>query len=216
MSIISTSSARHKGRGGGPAGRGVDVSGPVRTDRRVVRTRRKVLDAVRTVLAEEGAAAVTHQRIAAAAGVARATMYLHWPDPTHLLLDAVAEMPLPEVVPSTGDLRGDLLAALGVMRDLLARPPLVAVFAELLARAEEDPRWAQARRALYARADRPLQQLLTRARDEGLLALGDVDPAVAQLLGPLVFRRLVQGGSIPDEFVAEVVDLFLAGAARPS
>lgn len=191
------------------------MTGPAGTDRRVARTRRKVLDAVRTVLADEGAAAVTHRRIAAVAGVARATMYLHWPDPTHLLLDAVAEMPLPAAVPSSGDLRADLLAAVGVMQDLLAQPPVVAVFAELLARAEGDPRWSEARRAMYLRADQPVQQLLATAHERGLLSVADPQAAVSQLLGPLLFRRLVQGAPVHDRFVAEVVDVFLAGSTRP-
>lgn len=195
---------------------GVKTTDRVKTDRRVQRTRRKVLDAVRATLVEEGAAAVTHQRIAAAAGVARATMYLHWPEPMHLLLDSIAEMPLPEEVPITGDLRADLIAALGVMQDLLETPSVVAVFADLLARAEGDARWAEARHALYLRADRPLRQLLAAARDDGYLSTRTVDTALAQLLGPLLFRRLVHGAAVGDHFVAEVVDTFLASTSRPS
>ncbi|MGL5861141.1 MAG: TetR/AcrR family transcriptional regulator, partial [Phycicoccus sp.] len=102
-------------------------------DPRVLRTRRKALAAAVELLRVEGPAAVTHQRVAEAAKVARATMYLHWPDRGSLLFGAVTQLPSGEA-PRSGDLREDLVAALGVMRELLEQPPIAAAFLELLAR----------------------------------------------------------------------------------
>lgn len=175
-----------------------------------------MLDAVRTVLLAEGPAAVTHQRIAALAGVARATMYLHWPEPGQLLLDALTEMPLPQTVAETGNLRDGLIGALGMVRTLLAQPAVVAVFLQLLARAEADPLVDAARRALNTRADTAIRALLARAAREGRLAIDDPEDAIAQLLGPLLFRRLVQARAVDDRFTADVVDAFLAHTAHPN
>ncbi|MGL5824028.1 MAG: TetR/AcrR family transcriptional regulator [Nocardioides sp.] len=180
-------------------------------DARVTRTRAKVLDATRRIMAGDGLDAVTHQRVATEARVARATMYTHWPNRTALLLDAVAEMPLPAAAPSTGDLRTDLLSAVEVMTNLLAQPAFVAVLAELIARAEANTGWSEARSRLSERADRPLASLIDNASNDE--ELGPINPstAVALLLGPLLFRRLVQGRPIDDDFVAESINTFLIG-----
>jgi AcrR family transcriptional regulator len=65
-------------------------------DARVVRTRALVRDAVRDLFEREGAGALTHQRVAERAGVSRATVYRHWPQPVDLVFEAlgVAEQPL--------------------------------------------------------------------------------------------------------------------------
>ena len=153
---------------------------------------------------------MTHQRIATLAGVARATMYLHWPEPGQLLLDALTEMPLPQTAPETGHLRDDLVNALGTLRALLAQPAMVAVLLQLLARAESDLVVHAARSELSTRADTAILGLLTSAESQGRLAIDDPDDAIAQLIGPLIFRRLVQARPIDDRFTAEVVDTFLA------
>jgi AcrR family transcriptional regulator len=181
-----------------------------RGDPRVLRTRRKVLDVVRSVLASEGPAAVTHQRIANLAGVARATMYLHWPEPGQLLLDALIETPMPQTAPETGNLRDDLIGALGKVRELLAQPGMVAVFLQLLARAESDPVVSAARNELNDRSETTILSLLASATNQGRLAAGKSEDAIAQLVGPLIFRRLVQARPVDDDFTAKVVDAFLA------
>jgi AcrR family transcriptional regulator len=53
---------------------------PLHVDPRVVRTRLAVLEAATMLLRTEGPGAVTHARVAEAAGVGRATIYRHWPD----------------------------------------------------------------------------------------------------------------------------------------
>jgi AcrR family transcriptional regulator len=184
-------------------------------DPRVLRTRRTVLDAALAILRAEGPEAVTHLRLASETGVARATIYLHWPQRTHLVLDAFAAMPFPQTLPTTGDLRSDLLAALETLRSSLAEKPLVAVLLELLSRAETDPQVAEARRALGTRADAALRTVLTDAVAQGHLTVPDVDTAISRLLGPLVFRRLAQGLPLHDVFLAEVVDAFLREHAQP-
>src|SRR5437667_9583381 len=64
-------------------------------DPRTTRSRDAILNAARTLLLCDGPAGVTHQRVAAEAGVGRATVYRHWPQPEQLLLDVMAGVDLP-------------------------------------------------------------------------------------------------------------------------
>ena len=59
----------------------------VSTNPQVQRTHRVMLDAARELFHEQGPAAVTHLRVAETSGVARATVYRHWPDRVGILLD---------------------------------------------------------------------------------------------------------------------------------
>ena len=56
----------------------------------VQRTHRVMLDAARGLLSENGPSAVTHLRVAEVSGVARATVYRHWPDRADILLDLLS------------------------------------------------------------------------------------------------------------------------------
>src|SRR3546814_14118386 len=85
-------------------------------DPRVVRTRRHVLAAARTVLVEEGWQRVTVTRVADRSGYARTTLYRHWPQRLDLLRDLITEeVHLLHTVP-TGDVRADLVAELEAFR----------------------------------------------------------------------------------------------------
>src|SRR3954453_892705 len=81
-------------------------------DPRVARSRQAALAAARTLLEQEGPAAVTHQRVAAHAGIGRATVYRHWPLPETLLQEAMEQVALPFFTDFSGDLhqwlRGEL------------------------------------------------------------------------------------------------------------
>ena len=56
-----------------------------RLDPRVDRTRRAVMDAVGSLIANERIDSVSHQGVAEVSGVGRATLYRHWPTPADLL-----------------------------------------------------------------------------------------------------------------------------------
>jgi hypothetical protein len=145
-------------------------------------------------------------------------MYLHWPEPSQLLLEAFLETPLPQSAAETGDIRDDLFNALGTVRQLLNQPGMVAVFLQLLARSETDPTMAVARDELNSRADNAILGLLAAAHgaeptDRKVSAdpsCTDPSAAICQLLGPLMFRRLVQAQPVDDTFTRQVVDAFLA------
>ena len=87
-----------------------DVSTPL--DPRVARTRRVVLEATLDLLAESGYGAVTIEAVAARSGVAKSTIYRHWPGRVELILDAFHELKAPVAPPGDGNVRETVIAVL--------------------------------------------------------------------------------------------------------
>jgi AcrR family transcriptional regulator len=185
-------------------------------DPRVARTRDAVRDAVRSLVRQAGVEAVTHQRVAAAAGIGRATVYRHWPHRTHLLLDALAELDTAEPWHSSGELAVDLARALGRLQRALNGSPFVAELIALIGRAEWDPELRGLQQQLLARGTDGLRRALEAGIDDGELPCDlDVDHAVARLAGPLFYGRVLARSSIDDRFVDEVVAAFLRSPSSP-
>jgi len=182
-----------------------------RLDPRVNRTRRAVLEAVATVVVDEGAAWVTHQRVAEVSGVGRATLYRHWPTPADLLYDALeaAEQSLlrPRDEPLMTWLRSELHRASVEM----AAPTAIQFLAVLIGRADHDPSAAELRRRLIDRDVMNLAIMVARAGGRGEI-VGHIDPhdLYSKLLGPLLIRVVVEGRPASGRFVDDVVDTVMA------
>jgi AcrR family transcriptional regulator len=187
-------------------------------DPRVVRTRRHVLAAARTVLVEEGWQRVTVTRVADRSGYARTTLYRHWPQRLDLLRDLITEeVHLLHTVP-TGDVRADLVAELEAFRVAITTTGLGRVMIAIGRQASDDAELAELSSAVSADGTRVLDDIITAALARGeLRAQLDRDVAVAQLVGPVLFRYLFDSSEgIDRAFVAYVVDLFLRAASSPA
>lgn len=181
-------------------------------DPRVVRTRRAVVDAVGAILAEEGAGAVTHQRVAERAGVGRATLYRHWPTAADLLYDSLREIDEPLLIRArTGGLGEWLRRELRRAATDLGQPNAVQVQAVIIGRASLDPDADQLRRLLVKRNLDTLAAGLESAVERGELAVApDPDDLLAQLLGPVIFRVVFEGRPATREFLDRLVERALA------
>jgi AcrR family transcriptional regulator len=187
-------------------------------DPRVIRTRRHVLAAARTVLVEEGWQRVTVTRVADRSGYARTTLYRHWPQRLDLLRDLIThEVHLLHTVP-TGDVRADLVAELEAFRVAITTTGLGRVMIAIGQQASDDGELAELSAAVRADGTRVLDEIITSAVARGeLRAQLDPDVAVAQLVGPVLFRYLFDShDGIDGAFVVTVVDLFLRGASSPT
>jgi AcrR family transcriptional regulator len=183
-------------------------SEPNPVDPRVARTRESVVAAVRELVQTAGIEAVTHQRVAEIAGVGRASVYRHWPDRTHLLLDALADLPAEAGEwSSSGDLATDLRIELGRLQRILNDSPFVPQLAALVSRAEWEPELRALKQRLLEQGTARLRHALAHGTESGQLDAGlSTAEAVALLAGPLFYKRLLANERITDSFVAALVE----------
>lgn len=179
-------------------------------DRRIVRTRASIGEAVRELFAADGWDAVTHQRVAERSGHGRNTVYRHFPDRTALLLhggnfDDVHHAPL------TGDLRVDLVEELKAFRRELFQGIVGNVIGAMVERADRDPEIGPMRDALVEAGSRQTADLIREAVGAGRMtdAISTTD-LVARLCGPLVYARLCLDAAPSDAAIEHLVDTHLA------
>lgn len=183
---------------------------PEEEDPRVVRTRQAVREAVRSLVQRAGFEAVSHQQVAAEAGIGRATVYRHWPNRTDLLLDALTEVQAPHDWQSSGDLGVDLATELGRLQRTLSSSPLVPKLVALIGRAEWDPKLRETKAELLASGTAGLRRALEAAIERRELPADlDLDTTSARLVGPLFYRRVLAHTPVEDAFVAEIVTAYI-------
>ncbi len=173
---------------------------------------RSILDATVRLLALEGDAGVTTDRIAAEAGVSKATIYRRWRTKDDIVVAAVEAMADQVPTPDTGTLRGDLTALAHALVDVFAAPLARGLIAALVGRIAHDPALASALRDGFLAARRTVAlRVLERARDRGELRAGvDLGVAVDLLAAPFYYRILVTGGAIDRAWADHVVDAVVA------
>lgn len=173
-------------------------------------TRTAILEAARRILFDEGWEALTHQHVAEVAGVGRATVYRHWPQPISLLQDACAAEILTIHTEPTGDLRHDLVAALEAMRREMVDRRAGRVLIALADRSPWEPDIRAVKRRFVRDGLSGLRRILQTAMRDGQLPGDlDLDWAVAALVGPMVYRYLILEQPISKAAVAGNVDDFL-------
>lgn len=183
-------------------------------DPRIARTRSAVLDAATALLAEEGSAGFTVDSVVARSGVAKTTIYRHWPTRDHLLMAAVSCFERVEEVPDTGSVRSDLVAFLSRLAKELADNQWSKSLPAMLERGEHDEDLAAQMRIITEQKSTPLRNILERARDRGEIHEdADLDLALASLSGPLFYRRLMLHASTTSLQVEVIVDIILGGLA---
>jgi len=190
--------------------------GHSRPDPRVAQTKQLVLAATFAVISESGFAGATVERIAERSGVARSSIYRHWPSPLPSLhMEALAPLQQrPEDISRTGDARHDLLAYLSHVVDRLNDPTYAAVSLALMAVADTDPAYAQAHQDLLASRTQILISLLEDAvASRVLCACTDVQFQARLLLAPLTHVRFVEHRTVDRALAERVLDHVLRGSA---
>ena len=179
---------------------------------RTTRVRDIVLSAVIELLLAEGAGAITPLRVSDHAGVARSTIYQHWPNQHALLLDAIDRIMTPDVTTTiTSNLRDDLDTALVNLKKRMTKQPFRTLFATLLDHANRDLAFVAAQHSFVNGVLQPIRDILTDAVRRGdLLPTLDVDKAVAQLAGPIFMQHIMLRTTISDELVTNTARDFLA------
>jgi AcrR family transcriptional regulator len=183
-------------------------------DPRWIRSREAILTAARALLVRDGPPGVTHRRVAEQAGVGRATVYRHWPQPEQLLLEAMSGVDLPFFRDLVTPVRGWLRRQLRIVADEFAMPEVMAVAAIMLQGPGGDPQMAERREAMIATVTDRLGIALTLAVTEGELEnSGDPGDAVALLTGPILYRTSAQSGTVSDNLIEQLIESL--GTWRP-
>lgn len=180
------------------------MSKPV--DRRIERSRDKVLETAQSLLAESGIGGFSVDEVSRRSGVAKTTVYRHWPSRESLVLDAASRISAAEDVPDTGTLRADLTAFLRRLAELLQTARWSSIVPSIVDVAERDDEFAALHGGIQRGHADPVRQILVRAVARGELS-ERVDQAaiVSALIGPLYYRRWFSREPIDDAFVDYLV-----------
>jgi AcrR family transcriptional regulator len=179
-------------------------------DPRVVRTHDDVLRATLDVLLEEGPHAVTHQRVADAAGYSKATVYTHWRTRHDLLRDAFTRLAQAPHHTPTGDLRADLVAELTAFRTAMEEHRLHRALAALVDLTPTVPGLAEVRDVVVTEGEQVLRGLL-----EPVFEGAEREAAVRMLAGGVLYGALLHGRLPDDDAIAASVDAVLRSRREP-
>ena len=149
--------------------------------------------------------------VAERSGVNKTTIYRRWPSKAELVAAALAAV-LPEAEPiDTGDVRGDLLAAVR-QNVALASSRLGRGLWRVLQTERTDPEVEVMARTFRDRQRAARTKLIARAIERGELPASVDARLVAELVfAPIASRVLTFGEKVDEEIASEIIDTVLAG-----
>jgi TetR/AcrR family transcriptional regulator of autoinduction and epiphytic fitness len=190
----------------------MDLTTAPPVDPRIERTRGTVLRAALDLLVEGGAGHLTIDAVVARSGVAKTTIYRHWPSRADLLR-ATFEAAIPKVAPPAPGMSFEeaLAAAVGGLVAICRSPEWQRTFPALIGASLAEPDLAKLEEGAVAQQRAGMHAALQLGIDEGVLP-GDTDVAEAslQILGPFMMAMLTGEAEIDDRFGDRMVELFLA------
>lgn len=177
------------------------------------RIRGRVLSIAAQILAERGYAWLTMERIAAMSGVAKTTVYRHWPTKAALCMELYLDLAQRELQdPDTGNIYDDLKFIAETVVRLQTRTVAGDAFIGLITEAHAKPE-TQASFLEFSERRREITKLvLKRAADRGELhPETDLDLVIDALGGAVTFRLLQGHAPLTARFARDLVQLILDG-----
>ncbi len=186
-------------------------------DPRIERTRRTVLDAALRLLIERGYGELTIEAVASESGVAKSTIYRHWPSRVDLINDAFLELKPTLPVPTEGSVRERLIAVLENLAQNVAASRWSACLPTLIDAAERDPAARELNARLASAGRLSLSGLLAEGVRTGELPADlDTELMAEALAGPIILRRLMSAEPLDPSRVRHLVDQVLGPSVMVS
>jgi AcrR family transcriptional regulator len=175
-------------------------------DDRVRRSKEMVLKVTSALLTETGLGGVSVDEVARRSGIAKTTIYRHWPTRADLLMEACSRIGTEQKVPATGSFAGDVTALLTNLADLLLTAQWPSVLPSVIDAAERDSAVANMYSRIQKGHARPFQEVIQRAkRSHEISPHVDSSLLIAALIGPLFYRRWFSRESLDDAFLKGVI-----------
>jgi AcrR family transcriptional regulator len=176
------------------------------------RTHQAILDATVQLLGELGYQDLSIERVAARAGVGKATIYRWWNSKGALVIEAM-ERGLPvEPSPHTGDPRADLRAAVQDAARTYSAGQVGSNVPALAADISRDPATAeQLRQFLRPRRDAAREVLHHAAAVGALPPDVDIETVIDLFVGAIFYRSLVRSTPVDAEMIEQLLELILDG-----
>lgn len=192
-----------------PTSRSTPSSAPS-TDARVLRSRSIILQVTLDLLTEHGLGNLSIDEVARRSGIAKTTIYRHWPTRSALILEACTQLSTHIEVPTTGQLHQDVTALLTFMATQLQSSRWSSVLPSIMDASERDTDLAAVYSELQRSHAKALRTILIAARTRGALSDDtDVDLLIAGLLGALFYRRWFSRQPLDASQIAQMVILML-------
>ncbi len=173
---------------------------------RSTEARRHTIAATVETLLDTGVERLTVEEVAARSGVAKSTIYRHFGTREHLLVEALRSCIVEQSTPDHGSLVEDLTELFSRDDDSEGTERLNEIIPLLVDAARRDAAMRDVLDALLVERQRPMRTVLKLAQARGEIDPDlDLDVAVAMLIGPFTYRRVVQGVEISDGFMAVAV-----------
>lgn len=186
-------------------------------DPRIAHTRAAVIDVVAELLSEAGFERLTVEAVAERSGVARSTIYRHWPERADLLIEGFQLLCGDALAPDTGALDSDLRAFGSELAQGLTGTTWGRALPSLVGAVAHDADLQRAQQEFSAARRRTLGDIFGRAIERGELPAGASVEDLAELFAaPFFARRLLWGGDIDENLVERQIRLVLGFQPTPT
>jgi AcrR family transcriptional regulator len=189
----------------------------INEDERVQRSKKAILTATFQLLSETGLSGVSIDEVSRRSGVAKTTIYRHWPSRSALVLDACSRLKPKSQAPDTGNLRDDVTVLALNLASRLRTARWATVLPSMIDAAERDPELADLHSRMHAEMTTAFRSVIERSQQRGELSRHRrLTEVVAMILGPLFYRRWFSREPLDEGFVKRVVESAVSGSKERS
>lgn len=183
------------------------------TDERVEKSKKSVLATTYELLTKAGLSGVSVDEVSRRSGVAKTTIYRHWPSRESLLMDACSQLSSKPQPPDTGSVKSDLETLAGAVAARLHQP-WSTILPSIIDAAERNKELDKLYAQIHAQMRGAFVTIIERAQQKGELPKSqDAKELVASLLGPLLYRRYFSREPLDEAFAKKVVERALRKAS---